>query len=275
MPASTPEFLPLSALLQSLVWCRRDEKDSGWVRLHAAWQVASVLSNCLQPYGPSPIVPLSVGFSRQEYCSGLSCPFQAGIGNLTLQVMNACEQEYIQVCGTSFLISLMDCLWQFNIIIVQSLGSVRLFATPWTAACQATLSFTISWSLLKLMPTELVMPSNHHIIYHPLLLCPRSFSASESFPMSRLFTWGGQSIGASVSIFPMNIQGWLPLGLTDWSPCCPGDFQKSSPAPQFVSINFALLNLLYGPTITSVHDYKKTVALTIWIFGGKSDVSVF
>ena len=115
----------------------------------------------------------------------------------------------------------------------------------------------------------------HHIIYHPLLLCPWSFPASESFPMSRLFTWGGQSIGASVSIFPMNIQGWLLLGLTDWFPCCPRDFQKSSPAPQYVSINFALLNLLYGPTITSVHDYKKTVALTIWIFVGKSDVSVF
>ena len=150
--------------------------------------------------------------------------------------MNACEQGYIQVCGTSFLFSLMACLWQYNIIIVvQSLSSVRLFATPWTAACQATLSFTISWSLLKLMPIESEMPSNYHIVYHPLLLCPWSFPASGSFPMSQLFAWGGQSIGASASIFPMNIQGWLPLGLTDWSPCCPRDSQKSSPAPQFCS----------------------------------------
>ena len=132
--------------------------------------------------------------------------------NLTLQVMNACEQGYIQVCGTSFLFNLMDCLWQYGIIIVvQSLSSVRLFVTPWTAARQATLSFTISWSLLKLMPIELVMPSNHCITYHPLLLCPQSFPASGSFLMSQLFARGGQSIGTSAlaSVLLTNIQDWL------------------------------------------------------------------
>ena len=77
---------------------------------------------------------------------------------------------------------------------------VRLFVTPWTAACQASLSITESWSLLKLLSIELEMPSNHLILYRPLLLLP--------FPVSQLFTSGGQSIGvsASASVLPMNIQ---------------------------------------------------------------------
>ena len=61
------------------------------------------------------------------------------------------------------------------VIVVQSLRHVRLFATPWTAAHQASLSFTISWSLLKLMSIELVMPSNQLVLCHPLLLLPSIF----------------------------------------------------------------------------------------------------
>ena len=99
---------------------------------------------------------------------------------------------------------------------VQWLSRVRLFATPWTAAHQASLSFTISRSLLKFTSIESVMSSNHLILCHPLLLLPSVFPASESFPMSQLFTSGGQSIGASASasVLPVNIQGWFPLGLT-------------------------------------------------------------
>ena len=91
---------------------------------------------------------------------------------------------------------------------VQSLSHVQLSATPWTAACQASLSFTNSWSLLKLMYIESVMPSNHLILYHPLLLMPSLFPASGSFPVSQFFASSGQSIGASASAlaFPMNIQ---------------------------------------------------------------------
>ena len=96
-------------------------------------------------------------------------------------------------------------------------GHVWLFATPWTANCQTSLSFTISLSLLKLMSIELVMPSNHLILYHPLLL-PSKFPSIKSFPVSWLFALGGQSIGASASasasVLPMNIQGWFPLRLT-------------------------------------------------------------
>ena len=85
-------------------------------------------------------------------------------------------------------------------------------ATPWTAACQAYLSFTIFWSLLKLMSIESAILSNHFILCHPLLLWP----VSGSFPMSQLFMSGGQNIGTltSAQVLPKNIQGWFPLRLT-------------------------------------------------------------
>ena len=79
-------------------------------------------------------------------------------------------------------------------------------ATPWTAACQAYLSFTIFWSLLKLMFIESVMLSNHFILCHPLLLWP----VSGSFPMSRLFMSGGQSIGVCLFVLLYNIVLVLP-----------------------------------------------------------------
>ena len=87
--------------------------------------------------------------------------------------------------------------------------------------------------------------------------CLQSFPESGTFPMSRLFTSGGQSVGASAtaSALPMNIQGWFPVGLTSVISLSPKDSQESSPAPQFKSINFLPLSLLYGPTLTSVYDY--------------------
>ena len=86
--------------------------------------------------------------------------------------------------------------------------------------------------------------------------CLQSFTASGSYPMSQFFTSSDQSIGvsASASVLPMmNIQDWFPLGLTLWFPC--KNSQESSPAPQLKSINSLVLSLLYGPTLTSVHDY--------------------
>ena len=70
--------------------------------------------------------------------------------------------------------------WKFSPI--HSLSHVKLFATPWTAACQASLSITNSWSLFKLMPIETVMPSNHLILCHPLLLLPSIFPSIRVFP---------------------------------------------------------------------------------------------
>ena len=105
-----------------------------------------------------------------------------------------------------------------SFVVVQLLS--QLFATPWTAASQSSLSFTIFQSLLKFMSTEPVMPSNHLILWHHLLLPSLSFPASGSFPMSQFFASGGQSIGASTSasVLPMNIQDWFPLGLTGLIP---------------------------------------------------------
>ena len=81
-------------------------------------------------------------------------------------------------------------------------------------AHQASLSFTVSWSLLRLMSVESVMPSNHLIPFAPCSSFPQSFPASGSFPVSQLFAPGGQSIGASGSVLLMTIQGWYPLALT-------------------------------------------------------------
>ena len=97
---------------------------------------------------------------------------------------------------------------------VQLLSCGWFFVTPWTAACQASLSITNSQSLLKRMSIEAVMPSNHLILCCPFSCCLQSFPASGSFPMSQFFAYGGQSIGASASVLPMNRQDWFPLGLT-------------------------------------------------------------
>ena len=102
------------------------------------------------------------------------------------------------------------------VIVVQSLSGVWLFETLRTAACQASLSLTVSQSLLKLLSLSWWC---HPIISSsvtPFSSCPQSFPASGSFTVTQLFASGGQSIGASVSasILPMNIQGWFPLGFT-------------------------------------------------------------
>ena len=101
---------------------------------------------------------------------------------------------------------------------VQSLSRVPLFVTPWIAARQASLSITNSWSSLRLMSIESVMPSSHLILCRPFSSCPQSLPASESFPMSQLFTWGGQSTGVSaLALFlPKKSQGWSPSEWTGW-----------------------------------------------------------
>ena len=100
----------------------------------------------------------------------------------------------------------------------------------------------------------------------PFSSCPQSLQASESFPMSQLFPWGGQSPGVSIQHHSLqrNLRADLPNGLVG-SPCSPRDIQESSPTPQFESINSSVLSLLYGATLTSVHDYWKTIALTIYM----------
>ena len=129
--------------------------------------------------------------------------------------------------------------------------------TPWAAAHQASLSFTISQSLLKLMSIESVMPSKISSSVVPFS-CLQSFPASGSFLMSWLFVSGGQSIGISTSAsdHPKNVQGSFPLGLTSQISLQSKGSQESSPTPQFKSINSSVLSILYGPTLTSLHDRK-------------------
>ena len=138
---------------------------------------------------------------------------------------------------------------------VQSLSCVQLFVTPCTAAHQASLSITNSQSLIKLTSIRLVMSSNHLILYCPLLLLPlifpsiRVFSNELALPIRWPKCW-------SFSISPSSEYSGLISFMTDlFDLCYPRESQKSSPTPQFKSINCLVLSLLYGPTLTSIHDY--------------------
>ena len=143
---------------------------------------------------------------------------------------------------------------------VQLFSCVQLFATPWTAACQASLSITNSQSLLKLMSIESLMPSNISSSVIPFS-CLQSFPASGSFQMSQFFTLGGQIIGvsASASVLPMNIQDWFPLGWTGWiSLQSKGLWRVFSNTT--VQKHQFFGTQLYSPTLTSIHDCWKNTS---------------
>ena len=135
---------------------------------------------------------------------------------------------------------------------------------PWTAARQASLSITNSWSLPRLMSIESVMPSNHLIFCRPLLL-PLSI-----FPSIRVFSdesalrirWP-KCWSFSFNISPSNEHSGLISFRMDWigSPCSPRDSQESSPTPQFKSINSSAFSFLHSPTLTSIHDHWKNHSL--------------
>ena len=143
---------------------------------------------------------------------------------------------------------------------VQLLSHVRLFATPWTAACKAFPSITNSQSLLKLMSSESVMPSNHLILCCPLLLLPSIFPSIRVFSNeSVLHIRWPKYWSFSFNISPSSEYSGLISFRIDWfDPCSPSDSQESSPTPQFKSINSSVLSFLNGPTLTSIHDYWKS-----------------
>ena len=133
------------------------------------------------------------------------------------------------------------------------LGCVWLFVTPWTAACQASLSFTISWSLFKLLSIESVMPSNHLFLCHPLFLLPLIFSSirvfsSESASLIRWPKYWSFSFSINLSNEYSGLIFFFFYDWLVWSPCSPRDSQESSPTPQFKSINSSGLRLLYRLT---------------------------
>ena len=142
---------------------------------------------------------------------------------------------------------------------VQLLSCVRLFVTPWTAACQASLSITSSQSLLKLMSIESVMPSNHLILCHPLLLLPSIFPSIRVFSNESILCirWP-KYWSCSFSISPSNEYSGLISFRMDWLDLLVvHGTQESSPTPQFKSINSSALSFLYSPTLISIPDYWK------------------
>ena len=161
---------------------------------------------------------------------------------------------------------------------VLSLSRVQLFATPWNAVRQASLSITNSRSLLKLMSIELVMPSNYLIFCHPLLLPPSIFPnirvfSNESVLQIRWPKYIG--VSASTSVLPMKTQDWSPSDGLVWSQCSPRDSQESFPTPQFKSINSSPLSFLYSPILTSIHDHWKNHSLDQMDLCWQTNVSAF
>ena len=144
---------------------------------------------------------------------------------------------------------------------VQSLSRVRLFVTPWTAAHQASLSITSSWSLFKLMSIDSAMPSNPFNICC-LLLLPSIFPRIRVFSNESILHIRWPKYGSfSFSISPSNEYSGL-ISFLDrliGSPCSPRDSQGSSPTPQFKSINSSAL--IYSPTLTSIHDHWENHSL--------------
>ena len=170
----------------------------------------------------------------------------------------------------------MKCIKQFHSVQLRS--RVRLFATPGTAARQASQSITNCQSLPKLMSTESVMPSNYLFLCRPLVLLPSIFPRIRVFSNeSALHIRWPKSWSSSFSISPSNEHPGLisfrmdPVG----SPCSPRDSQESSPTPHFKSINSSALSLLYGSTLTSIHDYWKNYSFHQLDLCRQSNVSAF
>ena len=133
---------------------------------------------------------------------------------------------------------------------------------------------TVSWSLLRFVSIELVMLSNHLIFCHPLLL-PSIFPSISSFPVSWLFTSGGQCIGASALVLPMKIQDWFPLGLTGLSSLLSKGLSRVCSSTKVLKHQSSALHFLYGPTLTSVQDSWKNYGFDYMDLCWQSDVSAF
>ena len=151
----------------------------------------------------------------------------------------------------------------FSVLESYSVSSVQFShlvlldsATPWTAASQASLSITNSWNLSKLMSIESVMPSNHLILCHPLLLPPSILPSIKIFSNeSVLHIRWPKYWRFSFSISPFNEYSGLISFRINWLDllAIQRDSQGSSPTPQFKSINSSALSFLHSPTLTSIH----------------------
>ena len=163
----------------------------------------------------------------------------------------------------------------FHFILLLFFGSAQSCLTLCDAmdySRQASLSITDSRNLLKLMSIESVVPSNHVVLFNPLLLLPSIFPSIRVFSneLAVCIRWT-KYWSFSFSISPSNEYSGLISFRIDWIDLLesPQDSQESSPTPEFKSINSSALSFLHGPTLTSVHDYWKNVTLTRWTFVSK------
>ena len=184
------------------------------------------------------------------------------------------------ICKSSNHLFMMKTLSKFEMALLRwhsvqfSHSVMSNSATPWTAARQASVSFTISQGLLKLMSIESVMPSSHFILCYPLLLLPSVFPSIRVFPVSQLFVLGGWSIGASALVLTVNIQGWFPLRLTGLisllSKGLPSFLRHHSWKALILQCSAFFMAQLSHPYMTT----GKTIAFTIWT-SWQSDISAF
>ena len=162
---------------------------------------------------------------------------------------------------------------------VQSLSHVRLFVTPWTAACQASLFITNSWSLFKFMPIESVMPTNHLILCCPLLLLPSIFPSIRVFSSESVLhiTWPKYwSFSLSVSLSSEYSRKVISCRI-DWFDLLAVQRTLKSFLQQhnLKASSSLTLNLLYVPTLASIHDYWKDHSFDYTDLCWQSDVSIF
>ena len=166
------------------------------------------------------------------------------ISRIFLEKVQPCQNVF-----SSFVLNFQEPVL-FSIVVVHSLSHVQLFVTPWTAAHQTSLSFTVSWSLLRLMSIELMMPSNCLILCHHLILPPSIFPSIRVFSVSWLFASRSQSIGTSVQYHPFKgYSGWFHLGLTGLISSQSKSLSRVFSSTIVQRHQFSELSLLYGPTL--------------------------
>ena len=149
-----------------------------------------------------------------------------------------------------------------------SVQSCPTLFDPMNHSIQVSLSITSSWSLLKLMSFESVMPSNHLILCRPLLLLPSIFPSNRLFSNESVFASVGQNIGASASasVLPMNIQDWSPSEWTGWISLQSKGLSRVFNTTQFKSINSLALSLFMVQLSYPYMTTGKAIGLTIWAF---------
>ena len=209
---------------------------------------------CLSCQSTLELPTLGIFLKKQENFQWLKALELKVIGDLYLKEQISIDNKLTLLLIQQIFVEYLPCQ------LVQSLSCVWLFATPLTAACQDSLSITISQSLLKLMSIESVMPSKHLILCHPLLLLPSVFPSIRVFSNeSILHIWRPKYWSFSFSISPSNEHTGLISFRMDWFVLLAGPGTlKSLLATQFKSINSSALSLLYGPTLLRPHGLQHT-----------------